>query len=268
MSAAKQLKELRNRLGITIREVEDYSRRIAEAAGNEEFFVSNAWITQIENREVTPSIYKLYSLSVIYRIKFTDLLQSYGIDVEKISKYQSLIPLANTHLTNLEVYDEDRAVTFPVRFDPGFQVGKTGLLSRMVEVWGEVPVALIQHMDFRNSIYGYIGLADYTLHPILRPGSFVQIDDRQTKVQRPPWRTEFDRPVYFIELRDGYACSWCELQGKQIILVPHPLSGCAIRQFAFPNEAEIIGRVTAVAMRVADWEDSQTDELPKLPKQS
>ena len=268
MSAAEQLKEVRNRLGITIREVEDYSRRIAEAEENEEFLVSNAWITQIENREVTPSIYKLYSLSVIYRIKFTDLLQFYGIDVEKIIKYQSLTPLANTHLTNLEVYDKDRAVMFPVRFDPGFRVEKTGLLSRMVEVWGEVPIALIQHMDFRNSLYGYIGLADYTLHPILRPGSFVQIDDRQTKVQRPPWRTEFDRPVYFIELRDGYACSWCELQGKQLILVPHPLSGCAIRQVAFPNEAEIIGRVTAVAMRIVGGEDSQTDELPKLPKQS
>ena len=268
MSAGEHLKELRNRLGITIREVEDYSRKIVEAEGNEEFLISNAWITQIENREVTPSIYKLYSLSVIYRIKFTDLLQSYGIDVEKISKYQSLIPLANTHLTNLEVYDEDRAVTFPVRFDPGFSVEKTNLLSRMVEVWGEVPVALIQHMDFRRSLYGYLGLADYTLYPLLRPGTFVQIDDRQTKVQKPPWRTEFDRPIYFIELRGSYACSWCELQGKQLILVPHPLSGCAIRQFAFPNEAEIIGRVTAVAMRIAGWEDSQTEELPKLPKQS
>ncbi|OFW26463.1 MAG: hypothetical protein A3H27_03905 [Acidobacteria bacterium RIFCSPLOWO2_02_FULL_59_13] len=268
MSTGARLKELRNRLDITIREVEDYSHRIAEAEGNEEFFISNPWITQIENKEVIPSIYKLYSLSIIYRIKFTDLLQLYGIDVEKISRHQSLIPLANTHLTNLEVYDKDRAVTFPVRFDPGFSVEKTNLLSRMVEVWGEVPVALIQHMDFRRSLYGYLGLADYTLYPLLRPGTFVQIDDRQTKVQKPPWRTEFDRPIYFIELRGSYACSWCELQGKQLILVPHPLSGCAIRQFAFPNEAEIIGRVTGVAMRIAGWEDSQTEELPKLPKQS
>ena len=268
LSAGEQLKELRNRLGITIREVEDYSRRIAVAEANEEFLVSNAWITQIENKVGVPSVYKLYSLSIIYRIKFTDLLQFYGIDVEKISKYQSLTPLANTHLTNLEVYDKDRAVMFPVRFDPGFRVEKTSLLSRMVEIWGEVPIALIQHLDFRHSLYGYIGLSDNTLYPFLRPGSFVQVDDRQTKVQKPPWRTEFDRPIYFIELHDGYACSWCELQGKQLILVPHPLSGCGIRQFAFPTEAEIIGRVTAVAMRIAGWEDSQTGELPKLPKQS
>ena len=268
LSTSDHLKELRNQLGVTIREVEDLSRKIADTEGNEDFLVSNAWLTQIENRQVVPSIHKLYSLSVIYRIKFTDLLQLYGIDIEKISKYQSLTPLASTHLTNLEVYDKDRAVMFPVRFDPGFTVDRTSLLTRMVEVWGEVPVAMIQHMDLRNSLYGYIVLSDTSLYPMLRPGSFVQIDEQQTKIQKPPWRSEFDRPIYFIELRGGYACSWCELQGKQLILIPHPLSGCAIRQFAFPNEAEIVGRVTAVAMRIAGWEDSRTDEPPKLPKQS
>jgi len=266
--SSEQLKELRSRLGITIREVEDYSRKIAEAEGNDEFIISNAWLTQIENRDVIPSVYKLYSLSIIYRVKFTHLLQFYGIDVEKISQYQSITPLANTHLSRLEVYDEDRAIMFPVRFDPGFRVEKTGLMSRLVEVWGEVPIALIRHLDFRNSLYGYIGLEDNTLSPLLRPGSFVQIDNRQNKVQKPPWRTEFERPIYFLELRDGYACSWCELQGKHLILIPHPLSGCAIRQFAFPNDAEIVGRVTAVAMRIAGWESSQLDAHPRLPMRS
>ena len=86
MRAGERLKELRNRLGITIREVEEYSRKIAESEGNEEFYISNAWITQIENTESTPSVYKLYSICVIYRMKFTDLLMLYGIDLEKITK--------------------------------------------------------------------------------------------------------------------------------------------------------------------------------------
>jgi len=45
----------------------------------------------------------------------------------------------------------------------------------MVELWGEVPIALIQHLDIRHSQYGYVGLEDYTLYPLLRPGSFVQM---------------------------------------------------------------------------------------------
>jgi len=197
------------------------------------------------------------------------MLILYGIDLEKISKHKAASRLPETHLTQLAVYDDERPVSFPVRFDPGFSVERTNLLSRMVEIWGEVPIALIQHLDLRKSLYGYIGTEDYTLYPILRPGSFVQIDDRRTQVHKPPWRTEFDQPIYFVELRGGYACSWCELQGKNLLLVPHPLSGCEVRQYAYPNDAEIVGRVTAVAMRiVGPDQDSFPDDFPKLPKQS
>ena len=269
MRNPEQLKELRNRLGITIRDVESQSRRIAEAEENEEFLISNAWLTQIENTQSVPSIFKLYTLSTIYRIKFTDLLSLYGIDLERISKHQALLPLPGTHLTELVVYDEERLVAFPVRFDPGFSAEKTNLLSRMVEIWGEVPIALIQHLDLRKSLHGYIGLADLSLYPLLRPGSFVQIDDRQTEVLKPPWRTEFERPIYFVELRNGYACSWCEVQGKNLFLVPHPLSGCTIRQYSYPNDAEIVGRVTGVAMRIVGPEEEPSpDDFPKLPSQS
>ncbi len=268
MRPGEQLKDIRIRLGVTTREVEEHSRRIAEAEGNEEFYISNAWLTQVENKQSTPSIYKLYSLSIVYRTKFTDLLMLFGVDLEKISKHQLTVSLEKTHLTPLEVYDADRAITFPVRFDRGFSPEKTNLLSRMVEIWGEVPVALIQHLDLRRSQYGYIGLRDFMLYPLLRPGSFVQVNDRLNRVQTSGWRTEYDRPIYFIELRDGYACSWCELQGNQLTLIPHPLSPCGIRQFVYSAEAEIVGRVTAVAMRIVDPTEQGSDATPKLPRRS
>ncbi len=268
MRPGEKLKELRNRLGITTREVENHSRKIAEAEHNDEFYVSNTWLTQIENKISIPSIYKLFSLSIIYRIKFTDLVTLYGVDLEKIGKYQVTTPLSHTHIVNLEVFDGDRSVSFPVRFDPGFRPDRTNLLSRMVEIWGEVPIALIQQLDFRHTTYGYIGLEDYTLYPLLRPGSFVQIDDRQKKIQKFPWRTEFERPIYFVELRGGYACAWCELQGSQLTLLPHPLSQCSVRQVAYPAEAQIVGRVSAVAMRIVNYPGSSPGESVKLPTQS
>jgi transcriptional regulator with XRE-family HTH domain len=80
MRPGEQLWELRNRLGITTREVEEFSRTIAEDSQNEEFYISNAWLTQLEN-QYSVSIYKLYSLSVIYRTKFNDLLAVFGIDL-------------------------------------------------------------------------------------------------------------------------------------------------------------------------------------------
>lgn len=251
LTAGEQLKQVRNRLGITTRQVEEYSKTIAETEGNEDFSISNAWITRIETETtIVPSIHKLYSLAAIYRMKFTDLLRLFGLDLDHLTKYNLLLP--HTHLAQLEIYDNERAVAFPVRFDPGFRADQTNLVSRMVEVWGDVPLAVLQHLDLQRSLYGYIGLTDCSLSPLIRPGSFVQIDQHQTKIQQGHWATEFHRPIYFIEMRDGYACSWCELHGKQLVLIPHPSSGCPVRQFAFPLDAEIVGRVTAVAMRIVE----------------
>ncbi len=265
VKAGEQLKEIRRRLSITTREVEEWSRSIAEAEGNNGIYISNPWLTQIENKDSVPSIYKLYSLSVIYRIKFTDLLALYGLDLEKIGKYQFTTPLEKTHLTSLEVYDKERAVSFPIRFDQGFRLDRTSLLSRVIEAWGEVPLALIQHLDLRHGLFGFIGVADYTLYPLLRPGSFVQIDGRHTRVETFAWRTEFERPIYFLELRDGYACGWCELEGDRLTLLPHPLSPVHVRYFACPQEAEIVGRVTGVAMRIIRDAEAPSSVPAKLP---
>ena len=143
MTPGERLKDLRSHLGITTRDVTEKSQRIAEAEGNEEFSISNAWLTQIENTHSTPSIYKLYSLSVIYRTKFHELLAVFGIDLGATSRYQLALPLQNTHLASFEAPDGEKSVTFPVRFDKAFSLETTSLISRMVEVWGEIPVALI-----------------------------------------------------------------------------------------------------------------------------
>lgn len=257
------LRELRFRLRITTREVESLSQKIAEEERNPEFQISNAWLTQVENSDSVPSIFKLYSLAAIYHIKFTDLLHCFGVDLQKIAHHQFSAPLPNTHLTTLEVYDAEKTVSFPVRFDRSFDLDNTNLLARMVEIWGEVPIALIQQLDLRHSLYGYIGLQDFTLYPLLRPGSFVQIDQRVRKIRPLRWRTEFDRPIYFVELRDGYACSWCELQEEHLLLLPHPLSPCSVRRLNYGKEAEIIGQVTSVAMRLTDASDSSSDGSSK-----
>jgi hypothetical protein len=75
---------------------------------------------------------------------------------------------------------------------------------------------------------------------------------RVRKVRPGHWRTEYDRPIYFVELRDGYLCSWCELQGAQLIVIPHPLSPRSVWQYEFPRDAVIVGQVTGVALRIVD----------------
>lgn len=264
MRPGEKLKGVRARLGISTREVTEKSLVIAQVEKNDEYCVSNAWLTQIENTAATPSIYKLYSLSVIYHVKFADLLALFGVDLTKIPKHQMKIQLQNTHLTSIDPQDEDSNVTFPIRFDRGFTLNETSLVSRMVEMWGEIPVSLLQNLNLRHCLYGYIGLGDYMLYPLLRPGSFVQIDQTVRRVQRSNWRTEFDRPIYFFELRDGYACAWCDIQRNQLTLIPHPLSPSPTRHLVNGVDAEIIGQVTGVAMRLPTVQEASAAPSPEL----
>src|ERR1051325_2116455 len=115
MQPGKTLKDLRTRLGITVREVEEQSQKIAEAQRNPQFFVSNNWLTRLENTNSVPSIHKLFSLSAVYRVRVSDLLPMFGIDVELLEKYQIATAPPHTHLVNLEQVDAAKTVTFPVR---------------------------------------------------------------------------------------------------------------------------------------------------------
>ncbi len=251
-AAGEQLKALRRRLGMTTRQVEMFSQEVADAKTNPEFHISHAWLTNIENGEFTPSIYKLYTLSAIYRYKFADLLGFFGLRLDEMTKDILSIRLPTTHLIGKAVDLEGEGLSFPTHFKPEFKLEKTSLLSRMIENWGRIPVSMVSHLNFGKALYGYIGLEDFTLYPLLRPGSFVEIDSRQNKIKPVQWRTEFERPIYFVELRDTYICSWCELDGDQLTAVPHPQSKQEVRRFRYPAEAEIVGRVIAVAMRLVE----------------
>ena len=74
------------------------------------------------------------------------------------------------------------------------------------------------------------------------------IDDSRRRIANSGWTGEFDRPIYFLEHRDGYLCGWCTLRGGELIVQPHPASLREPETYAHPAEIEVIGQVTYVAM--------------------
>jgi serine/threonine protein kinase len=64
-----------------MRDVENTSATLAERYRNEEFSVPVSRLSDIETKGVLPSIYRLYSLSVIYRRDLREVLSWYGVDV-------------------------------------------------------------------------------------------------------------------------------------------------------------------------------------------
>ena len=179
------------------------------------------------------------------------------LPIGDLSCYRTFIGVPKTHFLDTGSDLETEKVPLPVQFKPEFRLERTNLLARVVAKWDEIPVGFLQHLDLRKSVYGYIGLEDYTLFPLIRPGSLVEIDASQRKISTEKWKTEFDRPVYFVELRNGYVCSWCQVDTRQLIVIPHPHSHQDVRRFDYPSQAEIIGRVPDVAMRIVS--EKETD---------
>lgn len=260
MSVGQKLKALRSDRHITVREVEQASRRIAEAKGDKRFCISNGWLAQLEKGTSEPSIHKLFSLSVIYRVQFFDLIRVYGVDLDEIRKYE---PVANPHLTQLlsAEFQDKELVGLPgiAAFNPSRRV--TSLIPDGRRPAGTTTLAGITNPTAALNAYGYIGLNDLTMYPLIRPGAVVQIDTTQRKLQSITWHSEYERPIYFIELRDAYACGWCDLQGNQLLIIPHHSSPVAIRRLTYLKEAEIVGRVIGFDTRCVDQE-SAASELP------
>lgn len=242
----QKLKRARERLNLRYRDVEEASIRIAERHKNDEFSIALSRLSDIENKGTVPTIYRIYSLCAIYRLEFHEVLEWYGVGLSGLPGDAALCPVERTHVLPFPS-DGFGEVQVPLSLDPGLDLRKTTYLSRLIQRWGRLPLALLNGLDLKNYRYAFIGSEDWSMHPIILPGSLVVIDETKRKITASGWTNEFDRPIYFFEHREGYACGWSSLEEDRLIIQAHPSSQCAPRILP-PDEVDIIGQVTGVAM--------------------
>ena len=85
LPAGKSLRTLREKLGLTMRDVENSSARVADKYRNEEFSIPPSRLSDIETKGILPSIYRLYTMSVIYRRDLRELLSWYGVEMNNMA---------------------------------------------------------------------------------------------------------------------------------------------------------------------------------------
>lgn len=250
LPAGIYLKDVRHRLELGVRDVQEASATLAAQENNNEMYISAARLVQIENECSIPSVFKILSLCAIYDIDFLDLLARYGVRADKLHLYRKVLRQRATHPVSTAIYNRDTTVTIPIRMDPRFRWETTQLLNRMVALWGEIPAAFLIDFNPRQHICGFVGLEDYTMFPLLRPGALVMVDGDRRRIVNKEWRNEQERPIYFVEMRDSYRCAWCQLEETKLTLIPHPMSPVPAQSFSYPGDAEIVGQVVGVAMRI------------------
>jgi transcriptional regulator with XRE-family HTH domain len=246
--AGAKLKKVRERLNLRYRDVEEASLRIAARHKNDEFALALSRLSDIENKGTIPSIYRIYSLCAIYRLDFIEVLDWYGINFSTIGTDAMSISIERTHPVALDTqFSGD--VSLPIALDPGIDLRRTIFLSRVIQKWGKLPLVLLNSFDLKGHRYGFIGTEDWSMYPLIHPGSLLVIDETRRKISEDGWKTEHERPIYFVEHRKGYACGYCSIVGEQIMLQPHP-SSTMVPSIFEADEIDILGQVDGVAMRL------------------
>jgi len=253
--AGERLRTKRERLHLSIRRVEQISQKIAEEKNNPAYFVPHNWVSDLENGKSRPRLAKFHTLSLIYDCDINEILALFGLDIADLGQERGLVTLPHTHHSRLPLAQSQPMVATSSQLSVKLPLERTNLVHRIFQGLGEMTLFLVQQAGPQDLLYGYVGTDDYTLDPLIRPGAFVQIDPQQNEVTKEMWPSEHERPVYFVELRDNrYACSWCELEGNHLLLVPSPKSPVPIRHFRYPQDAEIVGRVIGFAHRIAQFQ--------------
>jgi len=247
--AGQKLKKRREELNLRYRDVEEASLQISSRRKSDEFTIALSRLADIENKGTVPSIYRLYSLCAIYRLDLLDVLEWYGVDASHLASDAASIPVGRTHLIGIQAQGNG-VIQIPISLDPGLDLKKTTYLSRMIQRWGKLPLMLLDGLELRDHRYAFVGTDDWSMYPLVQPGSLVVIDETKRKIVAKGWTNEFERPIYFLEHRGGYVIGWCSQNDNTLVVQPHPASEEDPQIFIYPDEIDVVGQVTGVAMRL------------------
>ena len=243
MSAGQQLRTLREQRGITVRHVQEASRRIADAAGDARYQISNGWLVHLENCASLPNMYHLFVLSATYRVHFSELLRVYGINLEEQARYEAL---ANPHVTQ---------IFFAGVTHLDFTAPESTTLDLNLREKLPMKITFDPANDDSRLIYAQLGAHELTMHPLIRPGSILAIDTTRNRIECGPWTNKFERPIYLLELREGFTCGWCERNDSKLRILSYGSS--VVKEFIYPQDAEVIGRVIAYYTPCVDFESKE-----------
>lgn len=240
-----RLRQTREALGLTYRDVEKASYQIAVSRGRPDFILHISRLADIENRGVVPSLHKLYSLATILHLDPLEISNWYEAPFGQAFYDGASFPPARTHLSASLL---PPVVSHAKEPTPGSE--KTELLQQRPTT--AVPMPHVESSGNGQYRYGYVGLSDRRMVPLLRPGSTVLIDTTLRRIEDTEWSNEYDRPMYFVELRNGYRCGWFQKEKSRLIMQPHTLSRCAPEAWRTPEDAEIVGQVVGVVTYLSE----------------
>src|SRR5260370_16695521 len=123
MQPGLRLRQARERLGLTYRDVESASYELAARRGRPDFILHISRLADIENRGVVPGLHKLYTLATLYHLSPLEIFRWYDVPLESCFHDGASFEVPQTHTMLAPT-----SFPIPMKFDPPFNPRKPELL--------------------------------------------------------------------------------------------------------------------------------------------
>jgi len=244
----RRLGVLRRQQGLSLRDVADRTKTIAKRRSDPRWKVSSSWLGRIEREGHSIAHVKLQALSEALGVAYGDLIDvPTDGEPEFVPPGYPEVPASAwnwlAHHEGALIPPEHWAAQFPV----------TTLLPSRTQLRDPVLRRVLNHSRNRERLYGVLGSKDFTLVPVVNPGTLVEIDAtvRSICLERV-FYSVYERPIYFLRSHDGYACGWCELDEKQewLSLIPSARASSSHPRWRYRQDVEVIGQVIRACGRL------------------
>jgi hypothetical protein len=240
------LQSARLRAGLSLRRASELSRSIATALRDERYFASPGWLSDFEARAVPPRhIHKLFTICVVYSIRFAELLGSFGLALSESatgSIPDGWMPLSDEHVprsqeaTGLE------------------RTSASGFLATILRRFGDVPLFLrhsfpsvsgLEEVSLRDVFW--VGGQHKALHPSLAGALFVIVNRRKRRPRIFRRKSPWEQPIYLLMRRDdSYVLASCSVEDSTIIVHPYTEGFVRPERLRDRVDAQVVGQIVTV----------------------
>jgi hypothetical protein len=240
------VRRARERAGLSLRRASEMSRTIATALRDDRYFASPGWLSDFEARGIPPRyIHKLFTICILYSIRFALLLDSFGLDTR--GTITAAIPDDWMAGGDLQVRASQKTTVRQ-------PTSANGFLTTILRRFDDVPFFL------RPSLASLCGLSEITLrdvfwvgeqhkalHPSLAGALFIIVNRQKRKPRIFRRKSPGEQPAYLLMRRDGtYVLASCSLENGVIIV--HPSAEGFVRPERLRDgvDAHVVGQIVAV----------------------
>jgi hypothetical protein len=247
---AFRIRRARHRAGLSLRQGSEMSAEVARTLADKRYFASPGFLSDCEATNVPPrQIHKLLTLSILYCVRFEDLLDWFGFAVDE--HRMDTIPATWMREASPSPAKETTAATRD-------QKSTSGYLASVLEHLGEVPLFLRHSFSFLSGLAAislrdvfWVGGQRDVLHPLVEGAFFVIVDRRKRRPRIFPRKKAWEQPVYLLRKRKGsYLMASCGMEDGTIVLHPYSDDFVPPERLEKTADVEVVGQIVTVVRSV------------------